>query len=466
MYRCQLVDPGGGTRPLETVFLGDTSLSTAAAMVAQEIGDRTQPYEIYFYALRDHKLSPERAYHVCSQNSVGGITPERLAAYLTNIVGLGVPPGLTPKNNYTYTDLVGLGLTGTRQQRYPLSISVSANAQYPVPANPYDWVSNDPTIAQDAEALVSHRGGAVLFDTPIADAVVFCCAAKDVLGATQDKAVADNLARVYFPLMAARGIRSSAAIRASHANEATPTPPSGHNQALAALEFAETAETANIGVVEYSAIFHPDLPVHVPLELLFRSIPASANLPFIKFNMGRNRARLYRLYAPPGRDGAKQPSLSTKQINRLQAAVAMQEGVGYVVLSRDALCTLDLSPNADLRLRIVSRQAIPLPELATRLNDMMGGALTQLNAVLVDTGFRFPKRFGLEEEGVAVQGVMLRGLRADVERFTPGPIVSCLPDIVHTTDVADSVAEMVYHRVGYYNTMTDVEKYITGQLRQ
>ena len=100
MFRCQLVEPGGGLRPLQTTILGDTNLSTAAAMVAQEIGDRTQPNEIYFFGVQNYTLSPERAYYICSQNGVDTITPDRLASYLTNIVDYAPPDKLKPKMKY------------------------------------------------------------------------------------------------------------------------------------------------------------------------------------------------------------------------------------------------------------------------------------------------------------------------------------------------------------------------------
>lgn len=466
MYRCVLVKPGGETQELETQFLGDTTIVTAAGMVAHELGNRTQADEIYFFGLQRHTLSPERAYYICSQNTTHTITPERLSAYLTNIVGYEAPKALQSRKSYTYTDLIELGLTGERQMRVPLSISVNAETRYPVPANPFDWVSSDPVVAENAEALIADRGAAIFFDTPLADALVFCCAATDVLGSTSDPALASNLARVYFPTMAARGIRSMAALRGAHTDARTPTPPPSQQQPLAILEYSQTVEETLIGVTEHTTVFHPDLPVHVPLELLFRSVPASAKVPFIKFNMGRSRSRLYRLYAPMQADGTKKPSLSSRRVGRLQTAVAMQEGIGYAVFGGDSLCTLEVQPDANLRLRFIAQHPVPFDALPERLNDMMGDVLTQLNQVLLDTGFQFPERFELNDEGAEVQNVVLRGVREHVERFEPAPIVRCASDIVYTTDLGDSIAELVYHRVGYYDTMSAVEKYVTTRLRQ
>ena len=466
MYRCVLVKAEGQTRELETRFLGDTTIATAAGMVAQELGNRTQSDEVYFFGLQRHILSTERAYYVCSQNTTNTITPERLSAYLTNIVGFDAPKTLKAQKSYTYTDLVGLGLTGEHQLRIPLSVAVNAETQYPVAANPFDWVSHDPMVAQNAEAMIAYRGQAVLFDTLLSEPIVFCCSAEDVLGSSTDPALTANLARVYFPVMAARGIQSMAALRASHSDARTPTPPRNQNQALTILEYSDTVEDTMIGVTECTAVFHPDLPVHIPLELLFRSVPASENVPFIKFNMGRSRSRLYRLYAPVGADGSKQPYLSARRISRLQRAVSMQEGVGYAVFGSDSLCTLELSPTANLRLRFIAQHPVPIDEVGTRLNDMMGHVLTELNEVLLDTGFQFPSRFDLHDEGVEMQNVVLRGVREHVERFDPGSVVGCVSDVMYATDLGDNLAELVYHRVGYYDTMSAVEKYVTTRLRQ
>lgn len=466
MFRCQLVEPGGGLRTLETTVLGDTNLTTAAAMVAQEIGNRTQPDEIYFFGVQNYTLSPERAYYICSQNGVDTITPDRLASYLTNIVDYAPPAKLKPKKKYEFTDLIELGMEGKREIRLPLSIAVNAEARYPVPANPFNWVSEDPTIAANAEAMISHRGGAVIFDTALAHPVLYCCTAKDVLNSTQNPAVIANLARVYFPLMSARGIQSPAALRAAHTNDMTPPPPQSQERPLAILAFSDITQSPNVGATEFAAVFHPDIPINLPLELIFRSVPASAKLPFIKLNMGRGRSRLFRLYAPPGSDGTKRPALGTRQINRLQTAIVMQEGVGYAALAEDALCTLEVMPNGNLRVRLVARYPVRLEDLEARINQMMGEALYQINKALEDTGFQYPGRFGLETENVEVTGLRLRGQRTTVERFEPGPVARCMTDVMFTTDVGDSVAELVYHRVGYYNNLTAVENYITSKLRQ
>lgn len=466
MFRCQLVKHGGGLRPLKTTILGDTNLATAAAMVAQEIGDRTQPDEIYFFGVQNYTLSPERAYYICSQNGVDTITPDRLASYLTNIVDYAPPAKLIPKKKYDYTDLIELGMEGKREIRVPLSIAVNAEARYPVPVNPFNWVSEDPIIATNAEAMISHRGGAVIFDTALAYPVLYCCTAKDVLNSTQNPAIIANLARVYFPLMSARGIQSPAALRGAHSTEMTPPSPPSQDRLLAILAFSDITQSPNVGATEFVAVFHPDIPINLPLELIFRSVPASAKLPFIKLNMGRGRSRLFRLYAPQGSDGTKRPALGTRQINRLQTAIVMQEGVGYVTLAEDALCTLEVMTNGNLRVRLVTQYPVLLDDLKSRINQMMGEALYQINKALEDTGFQYPSEFGLESENVEVTGIRLRGKRTTLERFDPGPVTQCMTDIMFTTDVGDSIAELVYHRVGYYNNLTAVENYITSKLRQ
>jgi len=466
MFRCQLVEPNGRLRLLETTVLGDASISAAAAMVAQEIGDRTHADEIYFFGVQDYALSPERAYYICSQNGVDTITPDRLASYLTNIVDYTPPAKLKPKKSYDYTDLIELGMEGKRKLRVPLSVAVNAEARYPVPANPFNWVSDDPTIAANAETMISQRGGAVIFDTPLAHPILYCCTAKDVLGSSENPAVIANLARVYFPLMSARGIRSPAALRAAHANAITPSPSSTQEQPLAILAFSDVTQNPNVGATEFSAVFHPNIPINLPLELIFRSVPATEKLPFIKLNMGRGRSRLFRLYSPPAPNGAKRPALGSRQISRLQTAIAMQEGIGYAVLAQDALCTLEVGANGNLRVRLVARYPVRLDELGSRIDRMLGEALRQINKTLEDTGFQYPERFDLETENLEVTKVQLRGRRDTVERFDPGPVTRCMTDVMFTTDVGDSVAELVYHRVGYYNNLTAVENYITTKLRQ
>ena len=466
MFRCNLVRPNGEVQELDTRVLGDTTLAMTSAMIANEIGNRTHPDEVYIYSVQARAVSADKAYHVCSQNTTDKISKERLANYLLNIVNFDLPKTLLTKALITYNDLIGLGLSGEYSVRIPLSIAVNAETQYPVSANPFDWVTEDTTISNNLESVVSSRGNAVVFDSSVSEPILFCCLAEDVLGSANNKEEERILARLYFPLLAARGIQSTSALRGAKMDEATPPPPPGQTPLLKLIEYSRGDTSVELGVSEIIATLYPDLPVHLPLELLFRSLPCSAEVPFVKFNMGKRGSRLYRVYAPLNDAGVKDPSFTSKQLSRLQTAVAMQESVGYAKFGHDALATLEVMPNASLRVRLITQHPVPLSEIEARVNSMLGAIITKLNFILNDTGFQFSPRLALSGSQTDIQHISIRGRMNNIVRFVPEKVANCLTEAMFTTSLGDSLAEFVYHRVGYYERHTAIERFIVERLRK
>ncbi len=461
-----MVRPNGVIKELDTRVLGDTTLAMTSAMIANEVGNRTHPDEIYIFGVQRRRTSADRAYYLSSQNTTDKISKERLANYLLNIVNFNLPKDLFSRKQITYNDLINLNLSGEQDVRIPLSIAVNAETQYPISANPFDWVAEDTTISDNLESVVSSRNNAVIFDSDTSEPILFCCLAEDVLGSVESKEDASILARLYFPLLAARGIQSASSLRAAKTDEATPPPPPTQQSLLKLIEYSRSETSINIGVSEIIATIHPELPVHLPLELLFRSLPCSADIPFVKFNMGKRGSRLYRVYAPINDAGIKEPSFTAKQLSRLQTAVAMQESIGYAKFGHDTLATLEVMPNANLRVRLISQYAVSLEDIEEKVNAMLGGIITKLNFILNDTGFQFAPMIYLTDSQTDVQHVALRGRLGNIVRFVPDKIANCLTSAMFTTSIDDSLAEFVYHRVGYYERHTAIERFIVERLRK
>ena len=61
MFRCNLVRPNGDIQELDTRVLGDTTLAMTSAMIANEVGNRTHPDEIYIFGVQTRRTSSDRA---------------------------------------------------------------------------------------------------------------------------------------------------------------------------------------------------------------------------------------------------------------------------------------------------------------------------------------------------------------------------------------------------------------------
>ena len=69
----------------------------------------------------------------------------------------------------------------------------------------------------------------------------------------------------------------------------------------------------------------------VPVDILFKIIQTNKSLKLIKYNMGRKKDNLYRLYSEKKtEDGRGIPQMSRIEINNTRELLAKREGVGGV----------------------------------------------------------------------------------------------------------------------------------------
>ena len=111
-------------------------------------------------------------------------------------------------------------------------------------------------------------------------------------------------------------------------------------------------------------MLHPNSKTFLPLDIIFKQLTTTENMPFIKYNPGSKKESLVRLFCNKRtKTGKKIPSLNKQQILSLfkhsgkvkQISIYLQK----IINTQNIECFIDLDLNGNITLRSITNKLIP-----------------------------------------------------------------------------------------------------------
>ena len=170
--------------------------------------------------------------------------------------------------------------------------------------------------------------------------------------------------KIYFPLLYRKKITSLAQFKAKkHALQAT-------NKKLLDKNFEKYTNNINLfynlyfnrkvilpvithGIEQIHFVIHPLNIIHFPLDIIFKLIHASQNIPLSKWNPGKRRENIYRLYTPEiSKDGRKIPFLPKSEIMKMRRSIGRRKSVALAIqLEKKQYIICEFFDNGNLRIK-------------------------------------------------------------------------------------------------------------------
>jgi hypothetical protein len=135
----------------------------------------------------------------------------------------------------------------------------------------------------------------------------------------------------------------------------------------------------------------PDYNNLLPLEIIFKSLHASPIIPFIKYNHGERREKIYRIYSTKtSKNGKKIPYLTDKQIMKLTREMGKSGQISlYIQTHMDAFSTLYIhfEMNGKISVECVFKKPYAEEDVNTQIKDVLNPIFVSINSFLEKTGF-------------------------------------------------------------------------------
>lgn len=303
----------------------------------------------------------------------------------------------------------------TRFYKIPIGKRFRTTNQELFSANPFDiivsniWTQSaaNPLESFEYQLLLNNNGGQFLDNT------IYACFAEDVLDYCNSIGISTEWAiPLYFPLLAKEDIIDIESLQKNRRKLLTATKKmSPHpNEPIDILYDIHEKKTGELpylerGVSEFSIILHPFFKHILPLDVIFKNVHATLDIPFIKYNPGARRENLYRLYSEKiTKFGTKIPYLPPKTILKLSKETGRSKQISFSVEHPIGDFYLHVLNNGDISISGNNfREPLTIYQMNTLLGQIANPVIDHMNDFLKKNGYELQRFEGLEGDKIEIE---------------------------------------------------------------
>jgi len=465
----------------------DDTIRTIKRKILAEMDAYTISYpELYLFANKKQQIDLFNIYNRITHNDKIDFKPNMLAQLLQN---LHIQPNIIDKipelETYSYETLFKyLPINNTVIDiDIPIGQQFTSYRDLLYPANPYDNISSvEIPFKQTAENnLITFEKDLLLNYGPIVNNSLYVCCVDDVIQYANTIGL-DNkyIINLYFPVLASHDISSKEDIVSMKqqlimndseiSNNETIQQYNNDIDSLYKIYNLRTSELSNIkkGITDIDLIMHPEMATILPLEVIFKNIHSTIDLPFIKYNPGSRQENIYRLYSEQlSKSGQKIPYLKRQQIINLSKIGSSREIVLYIKTMCDNLPTdlyLTISYNGNIHIKCGFDNPISSEKLNIFLKDSINTIFDRFNEFLKSIGYKINTFIDIEDSLLEIRNISyLFETSLNSKTINFNKYLTCLTSLFEITEHSPAgPLIMNYKRVDNYKKMNSIQSMITN----
>lgn len=433
--------------------------------------------EIYMFGLQRQQVTNYEIYEILTQNGNLEITQSILFEYLLNFININVDELDLSKKTYTFEDIMSLRLDKKEKIiKVPLGTRYFVEKEYPIVINPYDVISYDDFLLKSAESIVSTQNKKLLLEYgDLFENTIYLCSAQDVLKSHSRDSIPESITcQLYFPYLNEKGITSFESLQQEHLNllkrNSTLINPiyKQNNEIMNMFENIYQTERntitfldKGIKVIDFNII--PEYKINLPLELILKLVKTSKNIPFVKFNPGKGREKIYRIYSNKiAKNGKKIPYLKKAVVMKLMNTIARQKSVSiYCNFQESYYVVLTFTEDGVLNIMLNTNGFIDVNDVETIIVNKINPIIEIIQNFLQQRGYNYPLFKSFSSDNIIMNRIHYM-MYIDIQKKMQLEKFRCLRTIFNVLqgEISKGII-MRYKRVSYFNDMDSVEALIT-----
>ena len=440
--------------------------------------------EIYCFIRQYEKFNAIALYQNLTQNEKLELTKDRLKQFLYNVPEIDIE-SLEDKPIYTYADVVNLNL-----EQVPMLVIkplgqkiISLNSEYPYTINPFDAEVYDTFLEKFADEITTTTNKNILMqhgNGTIDDNTIFLCLAEDVLSYANENNLSENSTiKIYYPYLYGKDIVSREQLRDKKQTLL------GDSKALLTKVFERNSENINlfydiydnrteelkftdVGIKSIIFTIHPAYAFNLPLDIVFKLIHATQDIPLIKMNLSKRQENIYRLYADKiATNGKKIPYLDKGTIFKWDKVIGKTKSVAVYIEYYDAtdevtipiICEFENNGNITLKANFNTSKTID------SLNELF---IKQVNPVidivkeyLMQSGYTMSNFIDITDDNVEILNIDYSMHISIEKQIKVKNIIGCVSSMFNLiNDNLEQGIMLRFKRVANYNEMESQEALI------
>lgn len=453
----------------------DDSVRVIKNKILRTIGIDTVSYkELYMFGYKDSHIDVVEAYKSITHQETEPFTRNNLVQFMSNVnLKLDIPD----KETYDLSDF-DLEFEGPSEVivKTPIGHKFSGEHDYLFSTNPMDsgFIHSGDTGAFYAfDNLLLFNFGKFINDT------IYVCFASSALEYAKTKGLDESyFAKMYYPALYKDGIRSDSTLTLKRQGLIEES-----RKALTddVWEMYDTVDMfydiynkrerdsdfayENEGIQYFNIGIKTDFVNLLPLDSIFKTIHATKNMPFIKYNQGMRRESIYRLYSEKTAvSGNKIPFLPKADILRLSKESRKTGEITIYVKSENL--KVIFKKDGSMQVQSTPTKPITTAELDTLLKAGLNPVIDEINGFIESTGYKIRKFESMNDPLVEVFDLKYTSSLKLERKMDISKYKGFISSIFNVVSASESGADMRFKRVDNYHHMDKVDELINNEKKK
>jgi len=435
-------------------------------------------YEIYLFIKHSRPQIPEKIYENLTQNNSYDLIRLHLEQYLHNINKSELINTLENKEVYEYDDIINLKLT---EDSYITNKSIDQkivvkDTNYPYFVNPYDITEIGELLDNSQENMTTTTNNSLLMNFgDFENDIIYMCLTKDVIATTNDKNLSEeSCIKIYFPKLFDKNITSLAMIESNNDSLSFASKNmvsegfmvKEHNINLL-IDIHNTGKVEDEldyvkqGITSIDLVLHPPSSFNLPLDVVFKLINTTEDIPLTKYNPGKSQEKMYRLHTSyTATNGKKIPTLQPKDIFRLMKDIGKTKSVAvytqftYNDISRNLVC--EFNSNGDINIKIDGFTDID--DIDKIILDAANPIIDKIRSYISQGGYNMNNFVTIHDENVEINNIDYHVEIPVSRKLNIESVNNCISGVftISNFDISKGI-KMRFKRVENYDEMSAVE---------
>jgi hypothetical protein len=453
----------------------DDSIRVIKNKILRTIGIDTVSYkELYMFGYKDSHIDVVEAYKSITHQETEPFTHNNLVQFMSNV---NLKLDIADKETYDLSDF-DLEFKGPSEVivKTPIGHKFSGEHDYLFSTNPMDsgFIHSGDTGAFYAfDNLLLFNFGKFINDT------IYVCFASSALEYAKTKGLDESyFAKMYYPALYKDGIRSDStlALKKQGLIEESRKALTDdvwemydtvdmfydiHNKREPDSDFAYENE----GIQYFNIGIKTDFVNLLPLDSIFKTIHATENMPFIKYNQGMRRESIYRLYSEKTAvSGNKIPFLPKADILRLSKESRKTGEITIYVKSENL--KVIFKKDGSMQVQSTPTKPITTAELDKVLKTGLNPVIDEINGFIESTGYKIRKFESMSDPLVEVFDLKYVSSLKLERKMDISKYKGFISSVFNVVSASEAGADMRFKRVDNYHHMDKVDELINNEKKK
>lgn len=386
------------------------------------------------------------------------------------------------KDIYDYNDFVKLELEKNIKFNKPLGMDFSHYTDYSFSANPLDvfygseeGVVERKTYENSSNNLLLNMDNNLLLNYEIVHNNIYLIIAPNLLE-NYNTAVQSYFIELYYPFLKKQNINNyddlmnNKTMLLKKTKEIMKEKSFKYYDNIQLLhQIYENKKTPikylENGFNQINFIIHPPFKTNMPLENIFKLIHCDSNIPLIRFNPGKRKDNIFRVYSTyTSRTGKKVPFYSKNTVTSLLKQPRKHNSISFYSKTNDDTLIIDLLSNSSIIVDYNCKKILNIKQLEHTLKKKINIIIKSLNTILSQSGFSISNFENFKNESIE-----LSTLKYYIYFESPSElkISKCKTLFSHIFNSLDSKDQkLIYKRVENFKKMDSVNTTINSVYKE